>query len=151
MNVLNLALPLSVLVSFIATELILGLTVTRAVYAWSLAFLPPVVFGYILAGTAIWPRKLMAVARLRPLLVFGIQSQAGNLIQLLNYRLDAYLILILTNAAGVGLWQAAATAGRNGRMARQPTTRARDHRMLPSRIVHLGFDNENQSQFVGRV
>jgi O-antigen/teichoic acid export membrane protein len=104
MNVLNVSLPVSVLVSLIAVELAIGLTVSRAVYAWSLAFLPPVVFGYLLAGTSVWPRGLMGVAKLKPLLTFGAQSQAGNLVQLLNYRLDAYIILVLTNATGVGLY-----------------------------------------------
>lgn len=104
MNVLNVALPVTVLTAFIGVELTVGLTVTRAVYAWSFAFLPPVSFGYILVGPSIWPRGVTSLPKLKPLLVFGAQSQAGNLIQLLNYRLDAYIILILTNATGVGLY-----------------------------------------------
>jgi O-antigen/teichoic acid export membrane protein len=44
------------------------------------------------------------LTKLRPLLVFGAQSQAGNFIQLLNYRLDAYIILVLANATAVGLY-----------------------------------------------
>jgi O-antigen/teichoic acid export membrane protein len=35
---------------------------------------------------------------------FGVQGQLSNLIQLLNYRLDTYLILIFVNASGVGLY-----------------------------------------------
>lgn len=104
MNVLNVALPVCVLVAFIGVELAIGLTVKRAVYAWSFAFLPPVLLGYVLAGPACWPHRLMSARSLKPLLVFGAQSQAGNLIQLLNYRLDAYIILVLTNATAVGLY-----------------------------------------------
>ena len=104
MNLLNVSLPVSVLTSLVAVELITGLTIRNAVYAWSFAFLPPVLIGYAIAGTAVWPRGIMGPRRLRPLLIFGAQSQAGNLIQLLNYRLDAYIILILTNATGVGLY-----------------------------------------------
>jgi O-antigen/teichoic acid export membrane protein len=43
-----------------------------------------------------------------PLLVqavrFGVQGQLSNLVQLLNYRLDSYLVLLLVNTAGVGLY-----------------------------------------------
>lgn len=104
MNVLNVLLPVSVLVALISVEVVVGLTVTRAVYAWSFAFLPPVLIGYLIAGSRVWPRGLMGPRRLKPLLIFGAQSQAGNLIQLLNYRLDAYILLVLTNATAVGLY-----------------------------------------------
>jgi O-antigen/teichoic acid export membrane protein len=33
-----------------------------------------------------------------------MQGQLSNLIQLLNYRLDSYLVLLLVNASGVGLY-----------------------------------------------
>jgi O-antigen/teichoic acid export membrane protein len=35
---------------------------------------------------------------------FGVQGQLSNLIQLLNLRLDAYLVLVLVNSAGVGIY-----------------------------------------------
>ena len=35
---------------------------------------------------------------------FGVQSQLSNLIQLLNYRLDSYLVLFFVNTSGVGLY-----------------------------------------------
>jgi O-antigen/teichoic acid export membrane protein len=104
MNVLNVALPVCVLTALVGVELAVGLTVTRAVYAWSFAFLPPVLFGYLIVGPPTWPRRVTSLPKLKPLLAFGAQSQAGNLIQLLNYRLDAYIILILTNATAVGLY-----------------------------------------------
>jgi O-antigen/teichoic acid export membrane protein len=104
MNVLNVALPVCVLVAFIGVELTAGLTVTRAVYAWSFAFWPPVLCGYLIVGPSLWPRGITGPRELKPLLVFGAQSQAGNLIQLLNYRLDTYIIAFLTSTTGVGLY-----------------------------------------------
>ena len=41
---------------------------------------------------------------------FGGQGQLTNLIQLLNYRLDIFLILIFVNTAGVGLYTVAVLA-----------------------------------------
>ena len=38
---------------------------------------------------------------------FGVQSQLSNLIQLLNYRLDSYLVLFFVNTSGVGLYAVA--------------------------------------------
>jgi O-antigen/teichoic acid export membrane protein len=104
MNALNLSVPLCLLLAFVVVYLVAGLSISRVVTIWSLAMWPPVLFGYALAGPALWPRALTPLARLKPLLVFGAQSQSGNLVQLLNYRLDSYLILIMVNAAGVGLY-----------------------------------------------
>jgi O-antigen/teichoic acid export membrane protein len=35
---------------------------------------------------------------------FGLQGQMGNIVQLLNYRLDSYLVLLFVDAAGVGIY-----------------------------------------------
>jgi O-antigen/teichoic acid export membrane protein len=104
MNALEVLLPLSILSCLLAVELTAGLTVERAVYAWSLGFVPPVVAGYALVGVAAWPRRLARTMLLLPVLRFGVQAQLSNLIQLLNYRLDTFLILLFVNAAGVGLY-----------------------------------------------
>jgi O-antigen/teichoic acid export membrane protein len=107
MNALELSLPLSILISLGGVELSAGLTVPRAVWAWSLAFLPPLVIGYALVGLDLWPRRWAGVSTLVKLVRFGGQGQISNLIQLLNYRLDAFLILIFVNTAGVGLYSVA--------------------------------------------
>jgi O-antigen/teichoic acid export membrane protein len=104
MNLLEVSLPLSILACLGAVELVDGLTIHRAVVAWSLAFLPPVVIGYALLGPSQWPRGLAGRDLLWQAARFGMQGQLSNLIQLLNYRLDSYLVLLLVNAGGVGLY-----------------------------------------------
>ncbi len=104
MNVLEVSLPLTTLVALGGVQLIWGLTISRAVYAWSLAFLPPMALGYVLVGAGAWPRAFAGPAVLGPALRFGVQGQLSNLIQLLNYRLDSYLVLLFVNAEGVGLY-----------------------------------------------
>ena len=66
---------------------------TRAVWAWSLAFVPSWLLGYLLVGPSLWPRGLAPLSLLIKSVRFGGQGQFANLIQLLNYRLDAFLIL----------------------------------------------------------
>jgi O-antigen/teichoic acid export membrane protein len=109
MNALEILLPLSVLVALGGVELTSRLTVHRAVVAWSLAFLPPVAFGYALLGVDAWPRRFAGPAILRRVLGFGVQGQLSNLLQLLNYRLDSYLVLAFVNSAGVGLYAVSVT------------------------------------------
>jgi len=104
MNLLEVSLPLSILACLGAVEFIDGLTIHRAVVAWSLAFLPPVLLGYALLGPSQWPRRLAGRGLLWQAARFGMQGQLSNLIQLLNYRLDSYLVLLLVNASGVGLY-----------------------------------------------
>jgi O-antigen/teichoic acid export membrane protein len=58
-------------------------------------------------GPAHWPRRLSLGEGLERSIGFGVQGQLGNLIQLLNLRLDAYLVLWLVNSAGVGLYTVA--------------------------------------------
>ena len=104
MNGVELLLPATTLVVLLALEVVVGLTVERAVFAWSLSILTPVLLGYVLIGRANWPRRPSALPALLPTLRFGWQTQASNLFQLLNYRLDSYLVLIFVNTAGVGLY-----------------------------------------------
>jgi O-antigen/teichoic acid export membrane protein len=104
MNLLEVSLPLSILAFLGAVEVAGGLTIERAVVAWSLAFLPPVILGYALLGPSQWPRGLAGRDLLWQAARFGMQGQLSNLIQLLNYRLDSYLVLLLVNASGVGLY-----------------------------------------------
>ncbi len=104
MNLLEVSLPLSILGLLGVVELLGGLTIYRAVVAWSLGFLPPVVLGYSLLGPSEWPRRLAGRDLLWKAARFGMQGQLSNLIQLLNYRFDSYLVLLLVNASGVGLY-----------------------------------------------
>jgi O-antigen/teichoic acid export membrane protein len=104
MNLLEVSLPLSILGTLAAVELIWGLDVRRAVIAWSLAFLPPVVFGYLLLGPSGWPRRLAERGLLWESVQFGVQGQLSNMVQLLNYRLDTILLAVLLNASGVAVY-----------------------------------------------
>jgi len=107
MNLLEVSLPLSILACLGAVEVMQGLTIRSAVVAWSIAFLPPFAFGYVLLGPSQWPRRLAAPALLSPTVRFGVQGQLSNLIQLLNYRLDSFLVLAFVDKAGVGLYAVA--------------------------------------------
>jgi O-antigen/teichoic acid export membrane protein len=104
MNLLDVLLPISILVNLLVVELAVGLTVELAVYAWSLGFVLPVIAGYAIVGIRAWPRRLASPSLLVPTVKFGVQGQLSNLIQLLNYRLDVYLILLFVNTTGVGLY-----------------------------------------------
>jgi O-antigen/teichoic acid export membrane protein len=104
MNLLEVSLPLSILACLGAVELADGLTIYSAVVAWTLAFLPPVALAYVLLGPSQWPRGLAGRDLLWQATRFGMQGQLSNLIQLLNYRLDSYLVLLLVNTRGVGLY-----------------------------------------------
>jgi O-antigen/teichoic acid export membrane protein len=104
MSFLLLLQPITVLVCLFVIEAAGELSVSSAVYVWSLSPVPPVVAGYLLIGPEVWPRRPASIALLVPILRFGVQSQLGNLIQLLNYRLDSYLVLWLVNASGVGVY-----------------------------------------------
>ena len=107
MNLLDVGLPITMLIALGGTELIAGLTVSRAIWAWTLALLPPLLLGYVLLGRSAWPRRLGGLALVLKATKFGGQGQFTNLIQLLNYRLDGFLILIFVNTAGVGLYTVA--------------------------------------------
>jgi O-antigen/teichoic acid export membrane protein len=103
-NAMGLSLGLTALVSLAAVELTSGLDVSRTVVVWSFAFVPPALLGYVLAGRDAWPRRLAGLRTLRQVAGFGMQGQVSNLVQLLNYRLDSYLVLIFVGASGVGLY-----------------------------------------------
>ena len=104
MNLLEVSLPLSILLALAFVEITDGLTIESTTVAWTLAMLPPLVFGYGMLGLAQWPRRLALGEVLWRSTRFGVQGQLSNLIQLLNLRLDAYLVLWLVNSAGVGIY-----------------------------------------------
>src|SRR4051812_10388473 len=103
-NAMGLSLGLTALLALAAVELTSGLNVSRAVAVWSFAFVPPAVLGYVLVGRDAWPRRPAGPRLLRQVANFGMQGQVSNLVQLLNYRLDSYLVLLIVGASGVGLY-----------------------------------------------
>jgi O-antigen/teichoic acid export membrane protein len=46
---------------------------------------------------------------LRPLVRFGVQGEAGNVLQLMNYRLDQYIVRGFVGLGGVGVYAVAAS------------------------------------------
>ncbi len=104
MSVLELSLPISNLIALLGVELLFGLTISRAIACISVTTLVPLVIGYAYIGPAAWPRRLDLGIHLRQMVRFGLRGQVGNLVQLLNYRLDSYLVLAFVNTAGVGLY-----------------------------------------------
>jgi O-antigen/teichoic acid export membrane protein len=107
MNALIIVQPLVQAVLLSVGVLIADVDTTAAVMFWSVAAVVSSVAGVALLGRAAFPARevfrldmpsLGAQAR------FGMLGQAGNLMQLLNYRLDQYLVLLLVNATGVGIY-----------------------------------------------
>ena len=104
MNLLALLLPLSMLCFIGGAEVIWGLTVPLAIWAWSLAHLPALVLGYGMLGRRYLPRTWAPLSLLIKAARFGSQSAVTNLIELAKYRLDIFLVLVLVNTAGVGIY-----------------------------------------------
>jgi O-antigen/teichoic acid export membrane protein len=107
MNALEVTLPLCMIVSLGGTELLFGLNVPRAVIAWTLSFLPPVVAAYVILGRDIWPRRPAGWSLLAKSVRFGGQTALTALVQLANYRVDTFLILALVSRSGVGIYTVA--------------------------------------------
>lgn len=49
------------------------------------------------------------MATLRRLATFGVQGEVGNVLQLMNYRLDQYIVRAFVGLAGVGIYAVAAS------------------------------------------
>ena len=108
-NAIDLGLPLSMVATVGMMALTVGLDVPKAVWAWTLSYLPPLLLGYFLIGAHDWPRRLASKSMLRQVVRFGAQGQLTNLILLANSRLDSFLILVFVNTAGVGLYTVASS------------------------------------------
>lgn len=107
MNTLIVAQPLVQFVLLAAGILIGDVDTRGAVLFWAVAALASSMLGaFMLGGSAFRARELMRVdaPSMRAQATFGLRGQAGNLMQLLNYRLDQYLVLWLMNAAAVGIY-----------------------------------------------
>lgn len=101
-NLMELVFPIVNVSGLVLIHLLVGLTVEYAIIVWTLSLIPSLALGYAFVGPRAWPRRPAVDAHLPRVLVFGIQGQAGNLVQLLNYRLDAFLIVLFVSTAGVG-------------------------------------------------
>ncbi len=103
-SVMEVSIPAVILFAFLALDAAGGLSVSRAIVIWSLSPLPATVFGYWIVGLEGMPRGFGRAAVNARIMRFGLQGQAGNIVQLLNYRLDSYLVLLFISAEAVGLY-----------------------------------------------
>jgi O-antigen/teichoic acid export membrane protein len=112
MNAVILAQPLVLAVLFAVGMAVGGMGTTEALLYWSAAtFVATALALWLLGPEGVQPGELLRVD-LRSLgaeVRFGIQGQVGNLIQLLNYRLDQYIVLLFVSTAGVGIYAVAVT------------------------------------------
>src|SRR5690606_11419676 len=77
MNLLEVSLPLCILVALGVVEMTNGLTVENTVVTWTLALVPPVLFGYVMLGVAHFPRRPLFGDTLWQSTRFGVQDQLG--------------------------------------------------------------------------
>jgi O-antigen/teichoic acid export membrane protein len=107
MNLVVLARPLGMLVLVVVGMAVGGLSITSVLVFWLISSLATMLVGLALVGfrnldlrTVLRPKWRILREQVR----FGVQGQVGNLLQLLNYRLDSLLVLLFVNAAGVGFY-----------------------------------------------
>lgn len=107
MNVVVLTRPLGMLVLVSIGMAVGGLSIASVLVFWLIASLATMIVGLALVGfgnidlrTVLGPKWRILKEQVR----FGVQGQIGNLLQLLNYRLDSLLVLLFVNAAGVGFY-----------------------------------------------
>jgi O-antigen/teichoic acid export membrane protein len=107
MNLVVLSQPLAVVCLLVAGMAAGGLDLRGVLVFWTISAFLTMAVGLALVGL----RHLHVPTILRPRwpvlkeqVSFGLKGQAGNLLQLLNYRLDQFLVLAFVNEAGVGLY-----------------------------------------------
>ncbi|MGB2693644.1 MAG: oligosaccharide flippase family protein [Dehalococcoidia bacterium] len=112
MNAVILVQPL-VLFGLLAVGVIVGDVDTKAALVfWCIATLVASLLALaLLARDGLRVGELLRVdgSSLREQVRFGMQGQVGNLIQLLNYRLDQYIVLLFVSTAGVGIYAVSVT------------------------------------------
>ena len=112
MNAIIVAQPL-VLLGLLVVGIAIGdVDTTAALILWCGATLAATVLGLALLGRGglrvtellrfDWPS-------MRGQIRFGVQGQVGNLVQLLNYRLDQYIVLLFVGISAVGIYAVAVT------------------------------------------
>lgn len=83
-----------------------------ALLSWSGGTLAATLLALLLLGRpALRLRELLRFdgPSLRRQVRFGMRGQVGNLVQLLNYRLDQYIVLLFVSTAGVGIYAVSVT------------------------------------------
>jgi O-antigen/teichoic acid export membrane protein len=110
MNAIILAQPI-VQFALLGAGMALGdVDTTNAVLYWSGGTFTATLLALALLGRpALRLPEWLRVDRagLREQVRFGLRGQIGNVMQLLNYRLDQYIVLLFVNTAGVGIYAVA--------------------------------------------
>jgi O-antigen/teichoic acid export membrane protein len=116
MNAVIVVQPL-VLFALLAAGIAVGdIDTTAALLFWSAATGAATVLALALLGRdALRLPELLRVdwPSLRDQVRFGMQGQVGNLVQLLNYRLDQYIVLLFVSTAGVGIYAVSVTVSQS--------------------------------------
>lgn len=110
MNAVILAQPVAQLSLLGAGVLLSDVDPTKAVLFWAGGTFVATLLALVLLGRpALRLSELLRVDRvsLREQVRFGLRGQAGNVMQLLNYRLDQYIVLLFVNTKGVGIYAVA--------------------------------------------
>jgi O-antigen/teichoic acid export membrane protein len=115
MNAVIVVQPL-VLFALVGAGIILGDVGTTAAPAfWCAATLAgtALALGLLARETRIADVLRIDLVSLRRQVRFGLQGQVGNLVQLLNYRLDQYVVLLFVSTAGVGVYAVSVTVSQS--------------------------------------
>jgi O-antigen/teichoic acid export membrane protein len=116
MNAVIIAQPLILVVLLAAGELAGDVDTTDAVLYWCAATAAATALGLALVGRdgLRLPELLRFDApSLGAQVRFGVQGQLGNLAQLLNYRVDQYVVLLFVDTAAVGIYAVAVAVGQS--------------------------------------
>ena len=112
MNAVILAQPLVLLALLVGGAALGDVDTTAALLFWSGATLAATLLALALLGRpALRLSELLRIdwPSLRGQVRFGAQGQVGNLVQLLNYRLDQFIVLLFVSTAGVGIYAVSVT------------------------------------------
>jgi O-antigen/teichoic acid export membrane protein len=112
MNAVILAQPLVLLALLVGGVALGDVDTTAVLLFWSGATLAATILALaLLGGRALRLPDLLHVdwPSMRQQVRFGVQGQVGNLVQLLNYRLDQYIVLLFVSTAGVGIYAVSVT------------------------------------------
>ncbi len=111
MNVVIVTQPFVLLVVLVGMEVFGDVDPTAALIAWSIASLVAVLLALVLLRSDLSLAELVRIDRLSlgRELSFGLKGQLGNGVQLLNYRLDQYIVLLFVSTAGVGIYAVSVT------------------------------------------
>ena len=112
MNAVILFQPLVLLLLLISGIALGDVDITAALLFWCGATFAATLLALALLGReALRLDDLLRIdwPSLREQVRFGMQGQVGNLIQLLNYRLDQFIVLLFVSTAAVGIYAVSVT------------------------------------------